>query len=251
MSTNGAMDNDRYTILTRRESRSITGRSRKVRQHQHQSTARETALPTDLSSDDEDDEMDEDEDEESSCEEEEASAEEERGRLVDQKASSSRTNSNSMLETPDKISVPAGPDAPAWESFLAGASGHAWDSTITSGENADFNGTLPELPVVSSDVLQGLGVNGSEAANYGFCPDLLDPSLTDMSGSLRLEDLEMAGVEPHQQPAMVPVQGTAVARSSFQGRKVVLSIEEADHTTVDSLLQTAFSSGSRFHFARE
>lgn len=156
-----------------------------------------------------------------------------------------------MLETSGRISVCANPDAPAWDDFAAGVSGHAWDPTLPLLNPSDFNDTLPDLSAVSPHALQGFDCTSSEVARHGLYPDFLYPSPTDMSGLLGPVDLAMAEVES-QQPAVVPLQGsTDITEGNCQGKKVVLTIEEADQKTTETLLQVAFSSGSRFRFSRE
>jgi hypothetical protein len=245
------MGNGRYTILTRRESRLKDGRTRKVRQNHDRPTTRETARVIDSSTDDGDDAMDEDEE---SCDEEEEANAEERDRLGPSNlwegqrgpSSSSNSNSNPTLDNPDKNSACAGPDLSVWDKSPAELSGPSWDQMIAS----DFNGTLPDLSTLSADVLQGLGCNGLDDTKHGLYADLLYPSPTDMSGLFGPGDLEMAGLESHQQTIM-PLQGTAMARANSQDNKVVLTIEGADHMTVEALMQIAFSSGSRFNLTRE
>ncbi|GIJ86501.1 hypothetical protein Asppvi_005390 [Aspergillus pseudoviridinutans] len=245
---------NQYTILTRRENKLRPSKSRKLSQRQEDLMTKETALPTEWSSDDEDDE-----DDESSCEEDEdGSAEEESSRRGprncrgDQSVYSSTSNSDPTLAVPTEVSVYAGPDALPWDDLSAGASGHAWDPTMSSDTDFPghgFNGTLPDLPTVSPDVLQGFGRHGSDAAKQAFYPDLLSPVPTDISGLFGQGVPEMAEVES-QQPAIIPLQGIAVPRQYSRGNKVVLTVEEPDHRTVEALVQVAFLSGTPFHLAR-
>jgi hypothetical protein len=251
------MANNRYTILSRRESKLRNSRSKKVRQHQDHTAAKETAHPTDSSPGDENDEMDCMDDESSYEEEEEAGSDEESSRWGPRNSPGDQSvpNPNSTLATPDEISAYAGLDAPPWDNFSAGVSGHAWDPTIPSVGDTEypghyFNGTLPDLTTVFPDVHQGFGCNGSEVAKDGVYPGLLYPAHTDMSRFLDPGGLELAEVGSHQ-PAIMPLQGTDMARRNSQSSKVILTVEEADHSTVESLMQIAFLSKSRFHLARE
>ncbi|KAJ6065702.1 hypothetical protein N7499_011325 [Penicillium canescens] len=182
------MANNRYTILSRRESKLRNSRSRKVRQHQDHPATKETAHPTDSSPGDEDDEMDCMDDESSYEEEEEAGSDEESSRWGPRNSPGDQrvSNSNSTLATPDEISTYAGLDASLWDNFPAGVSGHAWDPTIPSVGDTEypghhFNGTLPDLTTVFPDVHQSFGCNGSEVAKDGVYPSLLYPAHTDMS----------------------------------------------------------------------
>ncbi|KAF4217187.1 hypothetical protein CNMCM5878_006431 [Aspergillus fumigatiaffinis] len=248
------LGNGRFTILTRRENKLRPSRSKKRRRRQEDLMSKETALPTDSSSDDEDDE-----DYESSCEEDEdGSAEEENSRRGPrnfrghQGVCSSTSNSNPTLAAPTDVSGHAGPDALPWDDLSAGASGHTWDPTMSSDTEFPghgFIGTLPDLPTVSPDALQGFGRHGSDAAKQGFYPDLLSPVPTDISGLFGQGVPEMAEVES-QQPAIIPLQDIAVPSQYSRGNKIVLTVEEPDHRTVEALVQVAFLSGTPFHLAR-
>jgi hypothetical protein len=236
----------RYTILTRRKSRLRNGKTKKVEENQGMSTARKSACRTEMWPNNDDDQIGVDE--ESSDEEDEISGEEdevsgEEGIITS--TFTSTANFNSLSETPDKASRDTGPDTLAWESFPAAASSPTWNPTIG---DADFNGTLPGLPNFSSDFLQGIDCNASLTTNHGLYSNPLDLAPTDIAGYLTPGDMEIAGFESHQ-PTNMPLQGTATW--NCQGNKVILSIEEADNRTVNSLLQVAFSSGSRFHLTRE
>lgn len=200
-------------------------------------------------------------DEESSDEEDEISGEEGVSGDVEEgiKTSTSTTTSNynSVLETPDNGYIYAEPDTLAWGNFkfLAGVPepGPAWDPAVGNADltgDADLNGTLPDIPAVSSDYLQGIDYTASESADHALCSNFLNLIPTDMTEFSRPDEMEMVGLEPHH-PANMPLQGTIMTHRSCQSNKIVLSFEEADDTTVNSLLQIAISSGSRFNFARE
>ena len=196
-------------------------------------------------------------DESSYEEEEEAGSDEESSRWGPRNSPGDQrvSNSNSTLATPDEISAYAGLDASLWDNFPAGVSAHAWDPTIPSVRDTEypghyFNGTLPDLTTVFPDIHQSFGCNGSEVAKDGIYPSLPYPAHTDMSRFLDPGGLELAEVGSHQ-PAIMPLQGTDMARRNSQSSKVVLTVEEADHSTVESLMQIAFLSKSRFHLARE
>lgn len=252
-------ENDRYTILTRRESRLQNGRIKNAGDNQGKSAARRTGCPTDLWQNNDDEKMNIEE--ESSDEEDEISGEEgvcgdsEEG--IKTSTSTATSNYNSVPEILDNGSIYVGPDTLAWGNFKFAAGvpepGPAWDPTAGNTDlagDADLNGTLPDLPAVSSDFPQGVDCTAFETANHALYSNFLNSIPTDMTGFSRPDDMEMAGFESHH-PANMPLQGTTMTHWSRQGNKIVLSVEEADNTTVNSLLQIAFSSGSRFHLARE
>jgi hypothetical protein len=194
-------------------------------------------------------------DESSYEEEEEAGSDEESSRWspCNSPGDQGVSNSNSTLATPDEVSAYAGLDASLWNNFPTGH--HAWDPTIPSVGDTEypghyFNGSLPDLTTVFPNVHQSLNCNGSEVAKDGVYPGFLYPAHTNMSRFLDPGGLELAEVGSHQ-PAIMPLQGTDMARQNSQSSKVVLTVEEADHSTVESLMQIAFLSKSRFHLARE
>ncbi|KAJ5783605.1 uncharacterized protein N7518_009282 [Penicillium psychrosexuale] len=189
---------NQYTILTRRESRLGNGGTKKVEQHQGQSTATETVCPTDLWPNDEDGQMDRDD---NNKEENKASREKEIERLAlcdsHKRQSIASSSCNSKLETPDNAYICNDPDKVAWEDIPFEVSGSTWDPTIP---------WVGDATAVSPDFLQGLSFNTSETATQGLYSNLLHLPQTEIAGFSRQDIVGMAGFEP-QQPANVPPLG--------------------------------------------
>lgn len=121
-----------------------------------------------------------------------------------------------------------------------------WEET---GHHAQTDPTGPEPygnhelsaipPAFFPDLSCERGSNTSEA----FYTGLLTPEFTDVPGLFGDSEI------PYPHP---PGPGSLNHfPNSSRKTKVVLSVDEADHNTVELLVQAAFRSGCKFHLARE
>ncbi|KAE8374212.1 hypothetical protein BDV26DRAFT_284477 [Aspergillus bertholletiae] len=144
--------------------------------------------------------------------------------------------------------------------------GSAWDMTGTLpgdpwglpsvGETDSMGlflgGMAPELHSIPPNSMHGFGFVDATSGKDCICPTLLSPTEefpSDYSqGDNFCDDLSVSAMDTEEQ-TLASLQET-VARGK-RCAKIVLTVEEPDNNTVESLVQIAFSSKSRFHFARE
>jgi hypothetical protein len=115
-----------------------------------------------------------------------------------------------------------------------------------------FGGMMPDLHTVPPDALHGFNCDDATAVKDCICPSLLSPTEEFPSefshGDNFFDDLSVSAMDSEEQ-TLVSLQGNTNRGKPFG--KIVLTVEEPDDDTVESLVQIAFSSKSRFHFARE
>ncbi|KAF7591608.1 hypothetical protein BBP40_001308 [Aspergillus hancockii] len=146
------------------------------------------------------------------------------------------------------------------------AHGSSWDMTGTLsgdpwglpsvGETDNigmfFGGMMPDIHTVPSDALHGFNCDDATAVKDCICPSLLSPTEEFPSefshGDNFFDDLSVSAMDSEEQ-TLVSLQGTT-SRGKTLG-KIVLTVEEPDDAVLQSLVQVAVASKSRFHFARE
>lgn len=143
---------------------------------------------------------------------------------------------------------------PTWD--MAGTlSGDPWGLPSvgdTDSMGLFLSGMVPELHSIPPDSLHGFSFADATGGKDCICPSLLSPTEELPSeygqGDNFGDDLSVSAMDTEEQ-TLASLQEN-VARGK-RCAKIVLTVEEPDNNTVESLVQIAFSSKSRFHFARE
>ncbi|KAE8356816.1 Homeodomain-like protein [Aspergillus coremiiformis] len=122
----------------------------------------------------------------------------------------------------------------------------------TDGTTVFFGGMMPEFHAVPPCALPSVNFEDANSCKDCICPSLLSPTEEFPSeygqSDTFFDDSSMSAMETEEQ-TILSLRET-MARGKGCG-KIVLTVEEPDNNTVESLVQIAFSSKSRFHFARE
>ncbi|KAE8132872.1 Homeodomain-like protein [Aspergillus pseudotamarii] len=143
---------------------------------------------------------------------------------------------------------------PTWD--MAGTlSGDPWGLPSvgeTDSMGLFLNGMVPELHSIPPDSMHGFSFADATSGKDCICPSLLSPTEelpSDYSqGDNFCDDLSVSAMDTEEQTlASLQENVTRGKRCA----KIVLTVEEPDNNTVESLVQIAFLSKSRFHFARE
>lgn len=139
---------------------------------------------------------------------------------------------------------------------MAGAlSGDPWGLPSvgeTDSMGIFFGGMMPDLHTVPPEALHGFNLEDAATGKDCICPSLISPTEEFPSeynhGDKFFDELSVSAMDTEEQTLM-SLQETVT--SGKRCGKIVLTVEEPDNDTVESLVQIAFSSKSRFHFARE
>ncbi|KAE8312158.1 hypothetical protein BDV41DRAFT_589134 [Aspergillus transmontanensis] len=115
-----------------------------------------------------------------------------------------------------------------------------------------LNGMVPELHSIPPDSMHNFGFADATSGKDCICPSLLSPTEeipSDYSqGDNFCDDLSVSAMDTEEQTLATLQENVTRGKRCA---KIVLTVEEPDNNTVESLVQIAFSSKSRFYFARE
>ena len=126
--------------------------------------------------------------------------------------------------------------------------GETGDQTQTASTDPEiFNGNPHGSSRIPPNSFPDLSCETElDHAEQGFYTGLLTPNFTDIP-SFFSSDSEMTV----SQPPSLDSLNDCIQQGSPRKTKIILSVDEADHNTVELLMQAAFRSGCRFHLARE